>query len=483
MEKRFTQWLNTIMIAFLCLIGIMSIGSFTVTGQSMQLWWALNTAIILLGVGFLLCRMPLVFSPYVLGIVFLGGILLRCAWVLLIPTVPQSDYQSMIEAAIEFSRGAPDVFEFGSYFHRFPHLTFYVVTVGYLFRLFGENIWIVKGINVAFSSLCILIAYGIGNELGHKRLGVLFALLTAIFPPLICYTSVAVTELFAMPFLMASLLFLIKAYRKSKLRPKLLYCAVSGILLSIGSLYRMVGPLYLAAYSLSIIIIFAKGCKWKSLLSLLLAYFILFYAVDGVLFVSGTVPYHLNHGGTPFSLFFLIGFNPESGGMFNEEDHQIYYEYGGDRAAMEAAIWDRLIPRITERPLQLIPLFFKKTFVLWSDGDFAANYWAYDQGVPEPAESKPHLTLIYNFNRIFYLALLLFCLAALLQYRSHPIVLLLSLLILGFEGAYMLLEVQPRYTFSVAYIFVFLGALGIASITGLFRQKDTPVFLFHSLLE
>ena len=208
------------------------------------------------------------------------------------------------------------------------------------------------------------------------------------------------------------------------------------------------------------------------MLALLLAYFALFYAVDGTLFASGTTPYHLNDGGTPFSLFFLIGFNPESNGMFNEEDHQIYFDYAGDREAMKQEIKARLVPRITEHPAQLIPLFFKKTFVLWGDGDFASNYWAYDQGIPEPSDTKPHLMLIYNLNRIFYIALLLFCLAALVQYRQNPLVLVLSLMVLGFEGAYMLLEVQPRYTFSIAYMFVFLGAIGIASLTGFFQSED-----------
>ncbi len=472
MVKHLIKWLNTIMIVFLSVIMVMAVGSMTTTGQSVQIWWAVCAAILLLGIGVMICRLPERHTITALGLIFLVGLFLRVLWVLCIPTVPQSDYKSMLDAAAEFARGETDVFAFGSYFHRFPHLTCYVVTVGFLFRLFGENVWIVKGINVAFSAGCIVISYFIGTELGSKRLGVLFALLIAVFPPLIYYTSVAATELFAMPFLMLSLLLLIKAYRKERLSQKLLHCALSGLFLSIGSLYRMVGPLYLAAYSLSVLLIFTKGVKWKSLLALLLAYFALFYAVDGALYTSGITPYHLDDGGTPFSLFLLIGFNPESGGMYNEEDHQIYFDHAGDEDAMKEEIKARLIPRITEHPLQLIPLFFKKTFVLWGDGDFAANYWAYDQGVPEPSDTKPYLMLMYNLSRVFYIALLLFCLVALFQYRQNPIVLLLSLMVLGFEGAYMLLEVQPRYAFSIAYIFVFLGALGIAFLCGFFRQPD-----------
>lgn len=465
MEKHFTKWLNIIMFVFLCVVTVMAVGSMTVTGQGVWLWWVVCAALLLLGLGVMIVRFPIPYILPALTIVFLGGLCLRLAWIFTVPTVPQSDYKSMLDAAAEFARGKTDVFALGSYFHRFPHLTFYVVTVGILFRLFGETVWIIKGMNAAFSASCILIAYLIGKELGYKRLGLLFSLLIAIFPPLICYTSVAATELFAMPFLMLSLLFTIKAYRADKLSQKLLHCALSGLLLSLGSLYRMVGPLYLAAYSLSILIIFTKGMKWKSLLALFLAYFALFFAVDGVLFASGTTPYHLNDSGTPFSMFFLIGFNPESGGMFNEEDHQIYFECNGDREAMKQEIKARLIPRITEHPLRLIPLFFKKTFVLWGDGDFAANYWAYDQGVPASSGAKPHLMLIYHLNRIFYIVLLLFCLAALFWYHKNPLVLLLSLMVLGFEGAYMLLEVQPRYTFSIAYMFVFLGAIGIFSLS------------------
>lgn len=463
MENRLIRYLNTIMLAFLGVITAMAIGSSVVTGKSVRIWWAVCLAAVLFGLGLCVLRTAERRIPTILCLTFLCGLGLRIAWTLAVPTVPQSDYKTMLSAAAEFARGETDVFAFGSYFHRFPHLTFYVVTVGCLFRLFGESLWLVKGLNVACSASCILLSYFIGKELADKRLGLLFALLIACFPPLICYTSVAATELFAMPFLMLSLWFLIRAYHRESLRHKLLWCALSGLILSVGSLYRMVGPLYLAAYCLAVLIIFAKGCKWKSVLALLLAYFTLFYAVDGILVATETTPYHLNNGATPFSLFLLIGFNPDSGGMFNEEDHQIYFDYADNPEAMEQEIRERLTVRITERPLRLIPFFFGKTFVLWGDGDFAANYWAYDQGVPGSADSKPGLQTFYEWNRIFYLALLLFCLAALIRHRKNALVLLLSLTVLAFEGAYMLLEVQPRYAFSIAYMFVFLGAIGIVS--------------------
>ena len=34
-------------------------------------------------------------------------------------------------------------------------------------------------------------------------------------------------------------------------------------------------------------------------------------------------------------------------------------------------------------------------------------------------------------------------------------------MILGFEGGLMLMEVQSRYTYSVAYVFVIIGAMSV----------------------
>lgn len=34
-------------------------------------------------------------------------------------------------------------------------------------------------------------------------------------------------------------------------------------------------------------------------------------------------------------------------------------------------------------------------------------------------------------------------------------------MILGFEGGLMLMEVQPRYTYSAAYVFVIIGAMSV----------------------
>lgn len=57
--------------------------------------------------------------------------------------------------------------------------------------------------------------------------------------------------------------------------------------------------------------------------------------------------------------------------------------------------------------------------------------------------------------------LILLCLyyAVFTKYKS--LLCLLCLMILGFEGGLMLMEVQSRYTYSAAYVFVIIGAMSV----------------------
>ena len=57
--------------------------------------------------------------------------------------------------------------------------------------------------------------------------------------------------------------------------------------------------------------------------------------------------------------------------------------------------------------------------------------------------------------------LILLCLYCAVFTKYKSLLCLLCLMILGFEGGLMLMEVQSRYTYSVAYVFVIIGAMSV----------------------
>lgn len=459
--SRWTGFFHGAAAAFLLVVGAMVV-QFFFAGQQRNLFYALAlaAALILLYVcirGMEERRAPALF----LGILLAGGAL-RLIWICTAFTVPISDYKTIFDSAAAAAAGQDGVFGQGTYFHRFPHLTFFTVTLSLLFRLFGPQLFLVKLVNVGCGCLSIWGMYEIGKTLHDKRFGCLCAGLMSVFVPYIYYCSVVASENFAMPLLVFSVMFLLRAYRSEERKRCVFLCALCGLTLCAGSLFRGVAPLYLAAYVIGIGVVFARGRRLRSIVAMLLSFGVLWQGVSLSLLASGVTSYRLEEGATPLSLFFLIGFNFETHGMFSAEDHQIYFEAGGDKEKMEDMIWDRLGQRLQENGGKIVEHLWKKTQILWADGDFAGCYWSYDMSGTDG--EKPHLALFYALGRIFYLALLLGAIYFVFARRKDGSVCLLGLILLGFEGAYLLLEVQPRYTFSAAYVFAVLGAAGIHAL-------------------
>lgn len=398
----------------------------------------------------------------VLIAIIAAGTAVRIAYVRFAKTVPISDYETMYNgaksvAALDFS-----CFDKFTYFHRFVHMTTFTLVCGLLFRIFGVSVFAVQLASALLSGLCIFIIYLIGKKISGEKLGLICALLYAAFIPSIAYCAVFTSENFAMPFLLLSLYFVISAYRSAQRWAVCANMLAAGAFLAVGCLFRGVAPFYISAYVIGALTVFAKKTKFLSCVSLAAAFFLIFTTVGSIYYKTGITKYRLTNGGVPFTVYMLVGFNFETGGMFSADDQNIYFEAGKDKDKMAEIVKERLIKRISDNKEKIIGLMFKKTNTIFGYGEFNSVYWSYGNNGTEGA--KPYLYTLYRTASVYYIMLLALCLYIALTSKNKGLLCLLALMILGFEGGLMLMEVQSRYTYSVAYIFVIIASSALFDI-------------------
>lgn len=402
-----------------------------------------------------------------LSIIFVGTAV-RIWYVTFAKTVPISDYETMFNGAKSVAAGDFSCFDKFTYFHRFTHMTTFTLVCGILFRIFGVSVLNIQLVSAVLSGVCIFIIYLIGKKISGEKLGLIAALFYAGFIPSIAYCAVFTSENFAMPFLLLSLLFVISAYKSARIGKSAVNMLISGAFLAVGCLFRGVAPFYISAYVIGALTVFAKRTKIISCAALVIAFFIVFGSVSSIYYKTGITKYRLTNGGVPFTVYMLVGFNFETGGMFSADDQNIYFEVNKDKDKMAEVVKERLIKRISDNKKRIIPLMFKKTNTIFGYGEFNSVYWSYGSNGLEG--EKPYLYTLYRTASVFYIMLLLLCLYYTVFTKHKSLLCLLCLMILGFEGGLMLMEVQSRYTYSVAYVFVIIGAMSVYYLAGRNRR-------------
>ncbi len=444
--KLVLQW---ICILFTTLILLLSVGQFFKTGTFSGIADGIIYTAFVWGLAFVLNKYgQTIKSGILIAFLCVGAFVLRMVYIDFSGTVPVSDYKTMYDGAVFYANGG-NPFYLHSYFHRFPHMTFFTYVCGSIFRCFGENLYLIKVINAVLSCLCVLIVYFIAKKLFGKKAGLTAALIYTFFPPAVTYPSVFTSENFALPFLMLSLYFIICAGKETTNKCVIMNAALSGLCVAAGCLFRGVWHFYITAYVIIILLMFNKK-RIISLVPFAATMFIVFQLVSNTLFYRGVTEYKLDNGDVPSSVYILVGFNFETGGMFSAEDQDLYFEAGQNKEVMSEMVNERLKQRISSNVGKIVPLLISKTAKIYADGEFDAFVWSYPD-----ANTLP---ILYNISLVYYVSMLAVIMFLLMKRKKSMDFMMLFVILLTFEAGLMLMEVQPRYTFACAYVFVILAS-------------------------
>ncbi|WP_234117759.1 glycosyltransferase family 39 protein [Clostridium hydrogenum] len=383
---------------------------------------------------------------------------LRLLYILLIDAEPFSDFQIIYNCGQKFALGDYSVFKGTSYIGRFSHLTILTIYFGMIIKVFPNPILVIKLINIILSTINVYIIYWISIELYEdKKRAIMISFIACTFPPFIFYNSVLCSENLAMTFFIGSIyLFLLVIKGKKGLR----WIIASGLLLSIGNLFRMVGIVILIAYIFYLIICHEnKKCIKMSIL-LIVSFLSPWITVNSILLKLNITEYPLWHGREPAITSVLKGTNIQSLGMWNKEDSQISEKYKFNYDKVQSVCELIIKKRLISTPLyKLIGFYIIKFIAQWSSGDFSGAYWS--TGNLSILNSRFNLsTVLFFYSQLVYLILMIYVYIQLFnikQYLDNKLISLLYIIFCGFGLFYLIIEQQPRYGYIISWVFVLLG--------------------------
>ena len=390
------------------------------------------------------------------------GFILRGLWLLNINTVPTSDFKVMYECAQNLLDGNTGAFWGTGYIGRFPHLTIMVLYMAFMIKIFPvSNLVAMKVFNLFFGVLTIYLIYILAKEIfNSKKLGLYAASLASFFPPLVTYVGVFCTENIAIPFYLLSSYLFILVVKNKKSR----YCLIlSGIILAVGNLFRMVATIMIIAFGMYIII-YTKDKLFEKVRRIglyLMPYLLVLFIVSTTLQGIGITEFPLWKGSEPKITSVLKGTNIENLGRWNEEDASIVDKYNYDYDKITEASKEIIIERLTTtNPLKVVGFYLVKFAVQWSMGDFGGTYWSKLDVIEDYIKVDLSLWLV----QIIYAIIMILVFLGLINRRKNnedSEINLLYIILCGYGVMYLVTESQGRYSLIIAWAFVIIAIEGI----------------------
>lgn len=410
--------------------------------------------------------------------ILLVGLVLRVFWFLNIDSIPVGDFNRMFICAGEFLDGGTYMFKETAYMARFPHMSITVLYFALIRDLFVNSLVAIKIINIVLSMFNIVLLYLMAKEIfNNRKISIWALLLSALYPPMIIYNNVYCSENIAIPLFLTSIFLLIKTYNlKIKNKTTFVSLILSGIFLGFTQLFRPIGYVGIIAYLMFIFIYFNQRIKSKFFMSctITISFLIPYVFVSTLLINLNITENPLWKGTEPMSISILKGTNIDSGGRWNEEDSNVFYDNERDYEKVDNAAKEIIKERLTTTPLNHLIIFYSQKYInQWSKGDFGGAYWA-ENGLDEGYNKDEYLNMLglsegkiilrmsedaFYYTQLFYVIILILSYIGL--YRNiqikNNIIYLLYIIYCGFSLQCLITESQDRYTYPAAWIFLLLA--------------------------
>ena len=460
--KFYTNILTALMGIVLFSCGLITIGSvFFYESFNIEVIIPILILAITIGLELFIIKKNISIKLKILLILFLGFIL-RGLWLLNINTVPISDFRVIYETAQDLLSGDTGAFWGSGYLGRFPHLTIMTLYMAFMIKVFSANNLIaMKSFNLFFGVLTIYLIYLLAKEIfNSKKLGLYAASLASFFPPLVTYVGIFCTENIAIPLYLLSTYLFILVVKKKKSK---YYLVLSGIILSVGNLFRMVATIMIIAFAMYLII-YTKDKLFEKVRKVglyLIPYLLVLFTVSTTLQGLGITEFPLWNGSEPKVTSILKGTNIERLGRWNEEDASIVNKYNYDYDKINEASKEIIIERLTTtNPIKLAGFYIIKFAMQWSIGDFEGAYLS-KLDIPEEAvRINVSLWLI----ELIYACIMILVFLGLIKRRKNTEdseINLIYLMLCGYGVMYLVTEAQGRYSLIIAWAFIIFAIEGI----------------------
>ena len=362
---------------------------------------------------------------------FLFSFIIRLGVIVLVETPIISDFKMMYDAALEIVNGT-DSYKSMSYFITWGYQMGHVLYQAVLLNIIN-SVFFLKFVNCIITSLTVVFVYLISRRICSDRSAKISSVLYSIFLFPLLLNTVLTNQFLPVLLILIALYILLNINFKKKF---IVSSVVVGILLGLSNIFRSETIVIIFSILLYFGFLFITKVDWKKLiisfLIIFMGYYVVFNGTSLLLKATGVSPSGLDILNSSWK--FVVGFNYESNGMYTDEDASLYSR-DSEAADKEA------IKRITQ--FEKIPLhFLKKTKVLWFNSDLS---WSISMD-----EAYYKILNIINQLWIILFNILAVCSAfrfVKLKFDKEHV--LMCLILLVYFGVYLLIEVMPRYAYSL----------------------------------
>lgn len=403
----------------------------------------------------------------------------RLAWVYLIKTVPEIDFLRFHEYTKALIEG-----NYESYLQIrtvFPHISGFPLFQSFYYKIFGDSHLVGISFNILCTVLTVVVIYYLVSEISNRSSGRMAAILFALWPNQIMFSSLIASEpLFTLLFVLSFLMFY-KAIKYMNNFKMVIYGVALGFVLALSQVVRPISSTFIPTLIL-FLFLYNKGYKkTKDYLVrsgiLVVTVFVVFsISIGGInsAFADKTL---VPLGSVKSGMSLFAGTTIESNGMWSPKVTEILESTGYDYEASHKEGMRKGIENIKSNPKGFLDLTVSKFATQWAMDDFGL-YWSMVNTNPETdfslwiKESWDNREVLYIIAQSYYLAVMLWGLI-------YSVYLLFKrslrcnegtaiIMIIGFTLLHSFTEIQSRYHYSLMPFFIMM-AVGAMAIVG--RRK------------
>lgn len=425
-----------------------------------------GTILLLGGIAFLCCRYRL---PRFGLLLFGFSLLVHLAALACITTPIQSDFAVQYKAAQQFAAGDFS-FQKSWYFQRWGYQTGLVIYEGLLLKLWNSPLFL-RLVNCVLAAGTNVLIYVTAKDYFSRQAAQTVSIAYALFLFPATLVTVLCNNIPSAFFLYLGLFLLLGKRFQAYPRPAVY--AVSGACLAVGNALRPDAAVVLVPVAVYFLFRFfsrftLKNLKYylKRALALFLTFALLSAGMSGLVKLTGVNASGLGNADPLWGV--VVGTNPESRGRYNKEDGDAVKEKQNSGMERKDAEKELIREHLDAPPAKLLELLLDKVEHFWWDRSLA---WS----MSSVRENYPRLygRLEEIDGAFFTCALFLAALGAVMLFRKKQKdfkLYLFPFIVFSAFAVYLLLEVQPRYAYTVQIAVFLLAAGGVEAVLSGFHS-------------
>ena len=372
---------------------------------------------------------------------FLFSFITRLIVILTINTPIISDFKTMYEASLELINGTNN-YKNSIYFINWAYQMGHVVYQSILLSVIN-NVVFLKIINAFNSSLTVVFIYLISKKISSSTSSKIISVLYSIFLFPLLLNTVLTNQILPVLLTLISIYILINLdYEKYIFKS-----IIIGLILGLANILRSEGIVIIFSILLySIYLIFKKHNKniFISFVIIFISYMMIFNISSTILIKTNISTNGLKNMNPTWK--FVLGFNYETNGMYSDIDAE---RYAFNKDESKKIVLERL------KEYDKIPmLFLKKSKILWLNSDLS---WS----IGHIQNVKIYNILSY-INQLFIIFFTLLSFVSLFNLKKlDNTQIITTLILITYFFVYLLIEIMPRYAYSLEVFQVILSSIGL----------------------